>query len=157
MRGWGEARHLPSSAGLVLAALVLLAAAVPVVRRWSEVHAHASAFAIGNAALLLSLLLGQLSEVHYLLIVFATVAAGLAARPDRRTAVAALPGLVLLAMPATYVELVARGGTSRQNYYVLAELLLLAAVVFDLTARAPSAPRRRPAGPCRSRSPGLRP
>lgn len=129
LRGWAEAHGQASWAGLIAAAIVIALAIATLAVRTLRRRDEMSPAQLGNLAMLAVLLAGSISEVHFLLVVLATTLAQLALRPSRRQTLLTLPALVALALPLSYVGLVARTGHNRQSWYVLAEVLLFAACV----------------------------
>ncbi|GLX99939.1 glycosyltransferase family 87 protein [Actinoplanes sp. NBRC 101535] len=131
LRGWAEAHALPSLAGTAAAAAVVVFFLV----RVTAVRPDPAA--LSAALLLTTLLASSISEVHYLLVVLAMVLVMLAPQPWRDWLPFA-PGIALLALPGPYVPLVLGHQTTGQTWLVLAELLLLTAL---LTAPRRSIPR----------------
>lgn len=135
LRGWVEAHGLNAGVGTAASALLIaavLARLIGLVRRhgWLGV----SPLQWANLVLLTTMLAGRISEVHFLLCVLAGVLLQLVVEGSYRNAMLALPGLIMLGLPQAYLGLVVNASSMRQSWLVLAELLLLAAVL----ARSPA-------------------
>lgn len=127
--GWLEAHavgHDAATALRTLSAIIILAvisAALSRVPR-SEVDLVVVAQS-GNLVMVGALLVGSISEIHFLVTVLACALLQLAARPSPRAARCLLPGIAMLAVPAPYRDMMI-GLSSRQSWYLLAEIALLA-------------------------------
>jgi hypothetical protein len=141
LRGWVEAHGAPRWTGM--AASLVVAAIVGTIIWRQQRRATTPGAALANQVLLATLLVGAISEIHFLVVVVATVLAELAMRPSRRRLALRLPGLVMLALPMSYLDLITTNGLAQQTWYVAAELVLLTGALLDgmpLPARA-RAPR----------------
>jgi hypothetical protein len=135
LHGWGEYNHHPGPAvaGAVVVAVVGLAALV----RWARAGRDgAGAVQLGSAILLTVFLAGRISEVHFLLVLIATVVLSVALRPGWRAGWAASAGLALLVLPHGYLFRLGPSGAPVQTYYVLAELVLLWAMISNVEGRS---------------------
>lgn len=125
LRGWAEGQHAPHLIGVAASAVVVLLVAAAAGR-----NRRAAPTWLGNLLLLGTFLAGSISEVHFLLITYATTLLHLFAQHGtlrRGTLSRFVPGLVLLALPASYLTLLLGEGNDGQTWLVGAEVLLLAA------------------------------
>lgn len=132
IRGWVEAQHAPASWGTIGSAVLV----VVVLTRLVEVAVRRGLGAISpvwlaNLLLLTTLLAGRISEVHFLLTVLATLLLQLVLEKSWFNLMLAAPGLIMLALPIEYLDLVVSPYQLRQNWLVGAELCLLAALVLS--------------------------
>ncbi|WP_030442160.1 glycosyltransferase family 87 protein [Actinoplanes subtropicus] len=133
LRGWAEGRHAPYAVG-VAAAVVTLVAVVLVVYREMRAGGRPSPIWLGAVLLFGTFLAGGISEVHFLLIGYAVVLLHVVVdRPPVRPFV---PGLALLAAPAGYLTLLLGRTADGQSWLVLAELLVLGALLVRRPAPA---------------------
>jgi hypothetical protein len=148
LRGWAEAGGMPHLLGAAASVAVLLAVAAGIVRALRA--GRPSPVWLGNLVLLGTFLAGAISEVHFLLIAYAAALLHLIlCRCPRRVWPRFVPGLALLAVPASYLTLALGPAAEGQAWFVLAELLLLAALLSappDRAAATTTAPDRVAAG-----------
>ncbi len=127
--GWGIVARV--AVGLSAAAVVWL---------WTRRPERAGGTAaVGTLLLLAVILVGSLSEDHYLLVAAPCLLTALARSGRPWALIVALPGLALVAFPRAYVGQLAGSPQGLQVRYLLAELLLAvaaAAVVWMTTNRA---------------------
>jgi len=136
VRGWAEAQHWPGPAATLLAGAVLGVVAAAVVVRVRRVgSAQLPILWLANVALLTTLLVGRLAEVHFLLTLLATVLLQLVLEPGRSGRLGLLPGLLLLGLPAQYVSVLVGPQQSSQSYLIAGEVLLLAGLLLAPTPR----------------------
>ena len=129
LRGWAEWHQVPHLIG-VLASVVVLGVGAAVAGRRLRGGNRPDPVWLGNVVLLTTFLAGRISEVHFLLVVLATVLLQVVLRPmPRRVAVRFLPGLLLLALPASYLPLLLGRANDGQTWLVTAEVLLLGALL----------------------------
>ncbi len=138
LRGWVEAHGDPQWTGIVASVVVATIAGAVI---WRRTRQRSTPSALANQVLLVTLLAGAISEIHFLVVVVATVSAELAMNPSRRRFALRLPGLAMLALPMSYLDLITTNGLAQQTWYVAAELALLGGALLD-GARLP---RRVPA------------
>lgn len=123
LRGWAEGQGMPYLVGVAASVVVGVAVLVVVVR-----SARAgSPIRLGAVVLFGTFLAGGISEVHFLLTGYAVVLLHLAV--DRGPVRWFVPGLLLLAVPQAYPDLLFGLGTDGQTWLVAAELMLLAALL----------------------------
>ena len=133
LRGWVEAHRAPAALGIALAAAFGLTALVAVVRA-VRAPRPPDAVRLGAFALCTTMLVSDISEEHYLLVLAAMTLLYVALDPTPRRVVAVAPALVLVGLPAAYLSLLGLDGL-RQSCWVLAELLLFAALLPRTPAR----------------------
>ena len=122
LRGWAEAKGVPHLIG-VLAALTVVAAVATRVRGATPIR-------LGTALLFATFLAGSISEVHYLLSGYAAALLCLVAeRAPVRVWAWFVPGLLLLALPGPYLQLILGYPNDGQSWLVGAELLILVALL----------------------------
>ncbi len=128
LRGWVEAHGAPHWTGLVASAVVALVAGAVI---WRRTRHRSTPSAVANQVLLATLLAGAISEIHFLLVVVATVSVELAMHPSRHRFALRLPGLAMLALPLSYLDVITTNGLAQQTWYVTAELALLGGSLLD--------------------------
>ena len=128
LRGWVEAHGDPHGAGIVASVVVATVAATVI---WRHTRHRSTPSALANQVLLTTLLVGAISEIHFLVVVVATVSVELAMHPSRQRFALRLPGLVMLTLPMSYLDLITTNGLAQQTWYVAAELALLGGALLD--------------------------
>jgi len=142
LSGWVEAHHAPVLLGSAARGVVLLVAAavVAVVVRARVAERVAP---LGALVLATVFLAGSIAEVHYLLSLLAACLLAVIVQPSRFRAALYGPGVLLLGAPLVLASFAGHPmpltSTARQNWDVLAELLLFAAAAVDLLRDARSA------------------
>jgi hypothetical protein len=135
LRGWAEGRHAPHLLGVAAAAVVLVMI-VALVGRRVRAGEKSSPIWLGAVLLLGTFLAGGISEVHFLLTGYALVLLHIVVSwMPPRDWVRFVPGLLLLAAPASYLPLLLGDHTDGQSWLVAAEVLLLAALLATPSAR----------------------
>ncbi|MEU4241727.1 glycosyltransferase 87 family protein [Actinoplanes sp. NPDC026619] len=127
LRGWAEGQQVPHLVGVVAAAAVVAALLWRV--GWAGGH-RLSPIWLGNVLLLGTFLAGGISEVHFLLIADAGILLFIVVhRLPSRIWLRFLPGLVLLALPPSYMDVLLGVRNDGQTWLVGAELLLFVALL----------------------------
>jgi hypothetical protein len=135
LRGWAEGQHAPRALGVAAAGVALVAVAV-LVWRGMRAGGRPSPIWLGAVLLFGTFLAGGIAEVHFLLIGYAIVLLHLVV--DRPPALLFVPGLALLGVPDAYPTLLLGRTADGQSWLVLAEILLLAALLVAPLLRRPA-------------------
>lgn len=135
LRGWAEGQHAPPALGVAAAAVTLVAVAVLVWRRM-RAGGRPSPIWLGAVLLFGTFLAGGISEVHFLLIGYAIVLLHLVV--DRPPVPLFVPGLALLGAPDGYLTLLLGRTANGQSWLVLAEILVLAALLVTPLVKRPA-------------------
>jgi hypothetical protein len=131
LRGWAEGQGAPHLLGVAASVVVGVAVLVVIVRS----PRAGSPIRLGAVLLFGTFLAGGISEVHFLLTGYAVVLLYLTV--ERAPVRWFMPGLLLLAAPQAYPDLLFGIGTDGQSWMVAAELMLLAALLGAPTGKTP--------------------
>jgi hypothetical protein len=145
LRGWAEAHHQPALVGVV-GAVVVAVAGVRVMATELQSASSLAAIRVGAIVFCITLLSGTISEVHYLLTLAAITITWLAVSPTRRNVAVLAPGIAMLALPTSCVDLLLNGSHARQSWYVAAELVVLTGLCSSRSPLRPAHQRVRAAG-----------
>ncbi|GAA2614954.1 glycosyltransferase 87 family protein [Paractinoplanes durhamensis] len=127
LRGWAEGQHAPHVLGVAAAVAVVLAVLWRVGRGGGS---RLSPVWLGNGLLLGTFLAGGIAEVHFLLIAYAGILLFVVVhRLPARVWARFLPGLLLLAVPGSYLNLLLGQRSDGQTWLVAAEVLLFVALL----------------------------
>jgi arabinofuranan 3-O-arabinosyltransferase len=132
--GWGEYNQQPLLA--VAAAATIAALGGYALVRWTRRQSGGEyAVQIGTALLLTVFLAGRTAEVDFLMTIMATTLLAVMLRPDQNSAPFLVGAFALLVLPHQYLGGLADPGAPLQACYVVAELLVLLAVLRPVFTR----------------------